>query len=370
SWSAPKQLQPVFQRMKMPVRYRMRKDRKTGARKRTVTVDEKVLIEYRDKHKNQLAGLILLMRKLKKASDFTHLHQKDGFIHATYGMHFQRQGRIQTRDPDLQNTPSGLVPAGKDEQGAEQYLVRPREIVVPDNDSDNVIVADFAQIELRLYAIQANERVLLDEIAKGTYIYGIVYETIYKRSFFLPGKPRTKEFKAPYVTAKELLVAKTAPMGWIYGREDYTETGMSEVESKMFGKLMHSTYPAIAAFQDKLGREVRMKGYLRNPFNRIRPVANPYFMRNDYLSFMGQGTAVDVLIKNALLPLHKGLHQFGEHCRLIFTVYDSIGVNCPKDTTPDCIEFIRKNMEAPLEELEGAVIPAEITFGDSWGACK
>ncbi len=370
SWNSPKQLQPVFQQLKLPARFRMRKDRKTGARKRTATVDEKVLIEYRDKFSNQLAGLILLMRRLKKASDFTHLYQPDGFVHATYGMHFQKQGRIQTRNPDLQNTPSGLVPAGKDKQGAEQYLVRPREIVIPDSDSDNIIVADFAQIELRLYAIQANERVLLDEIDAGTYIYGIVYETIYKRNFFLPGKPRQKQFKAPHVTAKELLVAKTAPLGWIYGREDYTETGMSVEESKLFGKLMHSTYPAISEFQSKLGREARLKGYLRNPFNRIRPVANPYFMRTEYLSFMGQGTAVDVLLRNALIPLYKGLRQFGESCRLIFTVYDSIGVNCPKDTTKDCIEFIRESMEAPFEELGGRFIPAEISSGPSWGECE
>lgn len=375
SWSSPKQLLPLFTAQGLPVQYQMRKDRKTGKRTKTATLNEKALEKYRDTHKSQIAGLVLLMRKLKKARDFTQLHQSDGFIHATYGMHFQKQGRIQTRNPDLQNTPEGLVSLGRDSKGEEQYAVRPREIVIPDDENHVIITADFAQIELRLFAKQANERKLLDEIEKGTYIYGITYEAIYKRPFFAnvpPGEAKSKKYRAPYVTAKELLVAKTGPLGWIYGREDYTETGMSKEESKMFGALMHQTYPAISEFQKKLDREVRRANYLRNPFNRIRWVANPVLMRNEYLSFLGQGTAVDVLILNALLPLHAGLAQFGEHCRLIFTVYDSIGVNCPKDTARDCVEFIRENMENYLKEtnggiLDGFTIPVDIKVGRSWG---
>jgi len=367
SQTSPVQLRALFKSQNYTLRWKMTKDRETGKRRRTETVDEKSL-ESLSKQGSQLANLVLLMRKLKKASDFTELYQQDGFIHATYGVHFQKQGRIQTRNPDLQNVPEALVPMGKSEDGSTKYLVYPRNIIVGDTPEHDIIVADFAQIELRLYAKQANEHALLDEIAKGTYIYGVCYEAIYHRSFFAsvpPGEPKSKKYMAPYVTPKELLVAKTGPLGWIYGRQDYTETGMTKEESNAFGRLMHSTYPAIAEFQRKLDFQARRMGYLINPFGRLRRVPNPQVIRNEYLSFMGQGTAVDVLIKNALLPIHEALPDFG--ARLIFTVYDSIGINCPRQHTPAVCELVSKYMQSPLEELDGFIIPCEIKSGASWG---
>src|SRR4029077_21054608 len=111
-WQSPQQLIALFTALKLPVvlRKRVKPDKSIV---KTPSCDQEALEMYRDKHHNQLAGLLLTMRSLKKASDFTHIYASDGRAHPSHFIHGQKAGRVQAKDPDLQNIPeeiSGIYP--------------------------------------------------------------------------------------------------------------------------------------------------------------------------------------------------------------------------------------------------------------------
>lgn len=356
-WSSPKQLIEFFTQVQgLPVQMRERIDKTTKQRKKTPTADDEALELYRDKYKSQLAGLILEMRKLKKASDFTRYYDPDGYAHSRYKIHGQVAGRIQSSNPDLQNIPEKI--AG----------ITPRKIVRADTDEHVIINADFAQIELMIYAWYAQDRPILEAKERGDYIYGIFWEEWFpeKPPFFVQGKPKTKQNINPAIEPADILFIKTAPLGLIYGRQadSLTKMGLSSLQANGKFKKFHSDHHAIGEFHRKVMRDVEQRGYAQNVFGRIRRFPNPKGMRPEILSFYGQNTGSDVLKSRALIPLKRDLPSLGG--RLIYTVHDSVGVCARKDRLADTIALVKSSMEAPIPEMNGFFISADVKVGPNW----
>jgi len=355
-WTSAQQLQVLFDKMRMPPRFEMKKDSKTKKKTRVRTVNAKALEEYRDVYGNKTAGLLLEMRRLKKAADFTHIHSEDGRAHAVYKIHGQKQGRIQAEDPDLQNIPE------------EAAGTHPRRIITGDNpDTDVVIVADFSQIELRIYVQQAGDVPWQLAFERGDYVYGDIYEEINPGEiFFIPGKPRTKDNRDDRADFRKLLIAKSCPLGFIYGRGpgSMVDLGVTAQKGREIFNRLDREHTAIGVFHKRLMYQAYNDGYIRNAFGRIRRFPNPSMQRNEILSCPGQSNAADVLRVNALIPFHQGLKPYG--ARTIFTVHDSTGVSCPKSAVVDCVNYMVATMEAPIPQLEGLSIPVEIKIGPNW----
>src|SRR6266550_1304523 len=304
SWSSPKQLIQLFKAQGLPIQYKMRVNQKTKARTRTECIDEDVLELYRDGYKSHLAGLVLFMRKLKKASDFTHIYSADGRAHARYMD--QRGGRIQAKEPDLQNIPEELEAAG--------VTVLPRTIIIPDNpDTDCIISADFDALEFYLYGYACKDEAILNAKKNGVYIYGVFYKDIFKRSFFEEGKPPHKAYRRKDIPPWELLVAKSGPLGMLYGRNVGSLQkgfGISRVRADEIYNGFHNEHPGIRPHHTELLYEATRTGLLKNYFGRIRRFPNVRMSQNEIMSFTGQSNGADVLRQCALLPLAGGLGDF------------------------------------------------------------
>jgi uracil-DNA glycosylase family 4 len=355
-WQSSQQLIALFTALKLPqvLRKRVKKDKSIV---KTPSCDQEVLEMYRDKHHNQLAGLLLTMRSLKKASDFTHIYASDGRAHPSHFIHGQKAGRIQAKEPDLQNIPEEL--AG----------IYPRTIIVPDDpNEDYIISADFEAIEFFIYGYAANDLPILKARKEGTYIYGLFYEEIFKRPFFLPGCPPKKPYRRKDIPPWELLVAKSGPLGMLYGRgEKSLEDGFGIPKSqahKIYNDFFTEHW-AVAAFHQVLMKEVWDNGYLRNYFNRIRWFPNPTGMRNEILAFPGQSNAADILIRNAIVACGNGIKDFGG--RLLFPVHDSVQFTVPRRSLHGAVEFIRETLERPIPEMNNFWIPCVIKVGKNWG---
>jgi DNA polymerase I-like protein with 3'-5' exonuclease and polymerase domains len=358
-WQSPQQLIALFQTLGLPTIYRKRAKHVAGdatghkQQVKTPSVDQEVLETYRDKYHNPLAGLLLTMRELKKAADFTHIYSSDGRAHPSHKIHGQKAGRIQAKNPDMQNIPEEL--AG----------IFPRTIVIPDNpEEDCIISADFEAIEFFIYGYAAQDKPILEARKNGVYIYGMFYEEIFHKPFFEPGRPPKKAYRRKGIPPWELLVAKSGPLGLIYGRGPKSlEDGFGIAKSQAY-KIYDDFFKehwAVAGYHKILDAEVNRNGYLRNYFNRIRWFPNPRGMRNEYLSFPGQSNAADILIRNAILPVHRGIERFGG--RLLFPVHDSVQVTCPRRALAGAVEFIRESMEAPLPEMNNFWIPCAVKVG-------
>ena len=356
SWSSPKQLIDLFTVQKLPMRFKLRTSSYTKQKKRTPCVDEDVLEEYRDKYKSQTAGLILLMRKLKKASDFTRYYDSEGRARPQFKIHGQVAGRLQAKDPQLQQIPEEL--AG----------IHPREIIIPDNPENEVIlVADFEQIELWVYAYVSKCKNLLVQKASGDYIHGLFYEQFFEKPFFQEGRPKKKAYKRKDVPPQELLAAKSGPLGFIYGRgkDSLTELhGISPMKASLIYNTFHNQNPEIHLYHRELIHEVKQSGYARNCFGRIRRFPNTRAMYAEILSYSGQSNAADILRQNALIPLYNHLPDYG--ARMLFTVHDSVIINAKKAGLVDTVSFIRDTMETPIPQMENFFIPTEITAGPNW----
>jgi DNA polymerase I-like protein with 3'-5' exonuclease and polymerase domains len=357
-WQSPQQLLALFTAMKMPIIYRKRV-KKDKSIVKTPSCDQEVLETYRDKHQNQLAGLLLTMRELKKASDFTHIYASDGRAHPSHFIHGQKAGRIQAKGPDLQNIPEEL--AG----------IHPRTIIVPDDpDQDYIVSADFEAIEFFIYGYAANDEPILRARREGTYIYGLFYEEIFHKNFFQPGCPPKKPYRRKDIPPWELLVAKSGPLGMLYGRgEKSLEDGFGIPKShahKIHTDFFREHW-AVANYHQVLMKEVWDHGYLRNFFNRIRWFPNPSGMRNEILAFPGQSNAADILIRNAIVACGNGIKDFGG--RLLFPVHDSVQFTVPRRTLYGAVEFVRETLERPIPEMNQFWIPCVVKVGKNWGDC-
>lgn len=371
SWSSPQQLVTLFTGWKkdgkewvkignglgMPLRKKKRTNNTT-----TPCIDEEVLEEYAEKHKCQTANLVVSMRKVRHAGDFFNIAGPDGFTHPRPKLHGQSQGRIQLVDPNLQTLPEELW---------GQY---PRQIVVPDNPDGAILVIDYSQFEMWIYAWYTKCRNLLQIKESGNYIHGLMYEQIWNEPFFLPGKPKTKQYRDDDHTPPwKLLVAKSWPLGILYGRgiPDVTGLPITLQKSKQIFTQFHKDNFEIDPFHRDLLFTVEKQGYWQTVFKRMRRFPNAKGSRNEILSFPGQGTAVDILINNALRPLTTGVlaERFGPSSRILFSVHDSIVCNVHhRRYTMDMAAFCQQHMEAAVPEMDGFIPPTEPKAGPSWGA--
>ena len=355
-WSSPKQLVELFRQKGLPIYKRKRPGKEGGPPKFTETCDDDALEIYATKYKSQIARVVQLMRSLKHAGDFLDVAKEDHHIHPRFKAAGQVGGRIQAVDPDLQNVPE------------EISGVYPRTIYIPDRPDQLFGVSDFSQIEYRLYVTQAQDKTGIEQIESGDYIYGIFYEEIFKERFFQPGKQRQKAFIDSNVPPWKLLVAKSWPLGFIYGRGVPDPTGLpiNKGDCKRIFDGFHRDHPRIGLFHTNLTLFASKNGYLLSPFGRMRRFPNPQGQRNEILAFPGQTVAVDVLIRNALLPLPQMLRlRFGG--RVLGSVHDSVLWCARSSQIEEAADAIDKQMSQPLPELGGLSIPVETKVGLSWG---
>ncbi len=362
-WQSPKQLGELFTGpLKLPPILRTRVKKKEGTRvtTKTPTCDVGALEEYRDKYDSKVADMVLKMRTTKHIGDFAGMIRPDtNRLHTAYGIHRQVQFRIQAFDPNIQTLPEVI---------GGFYT---RRQVIPDTPDDEIISIDGGQVELRMYAWVSKCQKLLDLMATGEYIYGKMYEQIYKKPFFKEGLPHTKYNKADYVHPQEILAAKSGPLGFIYDRgwESLVQKlGLDPRVAKEVHSGFHAEYPEIRDFHKHCDREVAQLGYQTDLWGGRRYFPGKRNQRNEYLSFHGQANWAELLRQNYLIPCFRHLKEFG--ARVLLTVHDSMAVNCPKRNLQIVAQFILDHAESPIPQMDGFRIPAEIKHGPNWQDTK
>ena len=360
-WSSPKQLVILFESMGVHVPKKKRAPNKEGKILYSPTTDDDALEEMKktailnNKPGHvQLFTLIQTMRTLKKASDFTDLAGKDGRVRTRGKLHGQVGGRLQCVDVNMQQIPEEL---------AGSY---PRSLVIPDHEDDLILTADYSQAEFFIYAWYTQDKGLLEIHESGDYCYGFFHEEIWKEPFFQAGKPRQKRYMLKDIPPWKLLVTKSYPLGFTYGRR--------QVESKYKWLLdwYHKKFPAVNQFHRELIFQATRDGYLQTVFGRMRRFPNPQAMHNKILAFPGQTTLADVLIQNAILGLQQTLpNAFGERSRVLFTVHDSVicniqGAAKSLKIAHDALDLVNERLAAPIPEMGGFSLKAEAKIGPNW----
>jgi DNA polymerase-1 len=343
--------------------------------------------EYSDETVGQVAKLLLEHGAISKQFS-TYIEKMPGrldpndCVHMKLNQDVARTGRLSSSDPNMQNVTTG-----------EKDRFHLRNAFICEADED-VVVADYSQLEMRLLAAAAQEPAMMDIFHKNwdihtgnaVLMYDIPYEEIVEATAIAK---QVKKGKLPETTLTariwECLNArsdvKNIGFGLNYGMKSKAmaaRMGCSVAEAEAKIKRYMETYPAVRAYFDQAIVEVRDCGYAFTLMGRRRSLPD-IWARRDYQRFRAerqasnlpiQGTAAEAC-KMAMTNIFEDgelERKYGYKMRL--QVHDEILGTCPKECTDIVKSYIKEWMEHPFPSDIGVPLTIDIGSGPSWGAAK
>lgn len=344
--NSPKQLSEVlFVKLKLPVIKRT----KTG-----FSTDEEVLSKLALKH--EIAQVILEYRQITKLKS-TYIdalpklvNNKTNRLHTTFNQTGAETGRLSSNNPNLQNIPI------RTELGREI-----RRAFIPFSQQDELLSADYSQIELRILAHLSEDENLIKAFKEDedihAYTAGLIFDV-----------PENK------VDAQMRNAAKRVNFGIIYGISAFglaKDLGVGNPEAQDFIDRYFLRYPKVKSFMDSQIKKAQESGYVKTVFNRRRyiPEINSkniglrQFAERQAINTPVQGSAAD-LMKMAMIKIADIITQKKLRSRMIITVHDELVFNVPSDERAQMVPLVREAMEHVWEFL--VPITVSMKAGRNW----
>lgn len=274
-------------------------------------------------------------------------------IHTTYNQDVAATGRLSSTDPNLQNIPI------RTEMGR-----RIRNAFVPE-DGNVFVSADYSQFELRLAAVLAGDKQMINDFNANTDIHA---------------KVASEVFKTPLdnVTKNQRRAAKVVNFGVLYGMSPHglaAAAGMDFMAAKHFIDEYFTVHSDIRTYIDRTVQQARDEGYVATIFGRRRPTpdvkSSNFIVRSSAeraaANMPIQGTEAD-LMKMAMLEVDQKLQEnTAEPLGIqLLQVHDSILIECPKSNAEKVSEILQTTMENIYPEL-GVKLQVDVHTGGNWG---
>lgn len=269
-------------------------------------------------------------------------------LHTTFNQDVAPTGRLSSVNPNLQNIPVRSE-AGK----------KIREAFVPAK--GNVFVsADYSQFELRLAAVLAGDKELIEDFNGDLDIHTKTASDVY-------GIPLNE------VTKNQRRDAKVINFGILYGMSPHglsAATGMDFVAAKKFIDQYFELRKPIREFIDKTLKQASEEGYVETFHGRRRPtpdVNSSNFMvreagKRAAANMPIQGTEAD-LMKLAMIKVDEELGDLGIQ---VLQIHDSILVECPEKNAEKVGKILKETMESIAPDLP-IKLKVDVSFGKNWG---
>jgi len=343
--NSPKQLAEVlFDRMKLnPV-----KRTKSGQ-----STDVSVLEVLAKKH--PFPGMILDYRTIFKLKNtyvdalISIVHPQTGRIHTSFNQTVTATGRLSSSEPNLQNIPI------RTEQGR-----RIRRAFVPEN-GYSLIVGDYSQVELRLFAHEADDENMIESFLRGEDIHKRTASEVLNKSI-------------DEITDEDRRLAKTINFGILYGMSAFglaQQLDISRTQAQAYIDTHFARYPKVRKWLDETIAKARADGWVMTPFGRRRflpeinssdPIQRAAAERTA-INTPIQGGAAD-LIKMVMLSLHRRIAQEKLPYKMILQVHDELVLEVPDSEMEKAVKFIRHEMES-VADLK-APLKVDIGVGKNW----
>lgn len=288
---------------------------------------------------NPLAEAVVKSKRAAKwktayAESFLSLRDSNDRIHPGIKSLAARTARMSVSNPPLQQLPAG------------DWRIR-RALIA---DEGNVFISsDFAQIELRVLAANAQVTAMKEAIANG--------ESLHKRTAALIWGPDYN--KKQYGTAKSVNFLKVYGGG--AGKLAKT-AGLTESDARTVFEAFDKAYPEVRRYGNKLQRDATQDGWaVRTATGRRLPLSRErsYAATN----YVVQSTARDLFAKSLLdvsrLP--------GMDSALSLVIHDEIITQVPTESAPEVAQLVADTMAM---RYMGVPISAEseVFYGGSWGS--
>jgi len=275
---------------------------------------------------------------------------KQSRVHTTYSLTQAQSGRLSSHDPNLQNIPT------RTDLGRH---IRTAFVAGPGN---KLVSADYSQFELRLAAVLADDKELIDMFNRGADIHMTTAAQVYDR------EPED-------VTKGMRRAAKVINFGILYGMSPHglsVATGMTRDQAVTFIERYKAIRKPLFDYTDRIKEQAKKDGYVATLFGRRRPMpdihsANFVVRQAAERAAMNlpiQGTEAD-LMKLAMIKVQDLLTKQHNNCYQLLQIHDSIVVECPAEVADRIADLLKDAMEN-VYELP-VRLDVDVSIGDNWG---
>ncbi len=328
--NSPKQLGDVlFNKMNLP------KPMKYGKGKVVSTAVD--VLEELAQH-NEVPRQVLQYRQLAKlksnyVDSLPLLADAEGRVHTTFNQVGTATGRLSSTNPNLQNIPI------KTELGRE---IRAAFIAAPGN---QLISADYSQIELRLMAHFSEDPLLVRAFAEGQDIHTLTAAEV----FGVAAEGMDKQTRDR---------AKAVNFGIVYGISPFglaAQLGIEQNVARLYIETYFARYSGVRSYIDRLLEETRKEQKVRTLFGRVRPIPDMQSRNANLRGFAErtavntplQGTAAD-LIKIAMIRIDRRLREENFAAKMTLQVHDELLFDVPEKEVDQLKQLVKHEMETVI----------------------
>jgi DNA polymerase-1 len=343
---SPKQLQVVlFDELEMP---------KTKRTKTGYTTDADALQSLYDKTGHPFLQHLLTHRdvtRLKVTVDgLLNSVATDGRIHTTFNQTIAATGRLSSTEPNLQNIPI-RTDAGR----------QIRDAFVVGKGYEELMTADYSQIEMRIMAHLSHDDGLIEAFRTGEDLHSFVAS----RAFGVPIEEVTGELRRR---------VKAMSYGLAYGLSAYGLSQQLKISTEEAKDQMEQYFARFGGVRDYLFEVVdqaRKDGYTSTVLGRRRYLPELDSSNRQVreaaeraaLNAPIQGSAADI-IKVAMIEVDKTLKASGLKSRMLLQVHDELLFEVAQRERDQLEALVRDRMGSayPLD------VPLEVSvgYGRSW----
>ena len=358
----------LYQTLKLPVM-------KVTASNKEAADDASMIMlkEWCDANRPELSSLFTLVQEYRKWGKIKstyidgylkYLSSATGRIHPDFFALSTETGRMNCRNPNLQNCPR----KSNDPIGVRNFIQAPE---------DHLILSlDFSQIELRVGAFYCRDKTMMETYQNGGDIHAATTSVIFGCTYEEAQEKHRKEYK------EQRTIAKNVNFGTFYGLfpkglqstlkfKAGVEKSIPECE-EIIGNLK-AGYPALTIWQEETKQDAVRKMYIETWLGRRRYLPNirsdnwglKSFAERCALNTPIQGTAADIL-KLAIVRILEGLPS-RPWLKPILQIHDELTFIIPKEKLNEAVDFIRECMEQqPFPDFDLPLV-AEASAGESFG---
>ncbi|CAD7955888.1 unnamed protein product [Amoebophrya sp. A25] len=282
-------------------------------------------------------------------------------------------GRLACRAPNLQNQPA---------LDKDVYQVRKS---VRAGTGNCLVVCDFSQLELRVFAHETNCESMLQKFQSGGDFHSETAAEMYPEEIGLKiqrGELSLDDVKQQFGEKRK--AAKTMNFGIAYGRSAFSIGKELDISSREAEDVISSWYrskPEVIEWKRRIEWEMRKHEKTASLFGRHRLL--PHIKHHEVKHRMHseraginhkiQGSAADIVML-AMLKLRSNEKLKNWGFRLILQIHDEVILEGPKEYGEEALDIVKECMSKPFPEDEKFKFRTELVVdgkvGDTWYDCK
>ncbi|MDG2456298.1 MAG: DNA polymerase I [SAR86 cluster bacterium] len=317
------------------------------------STDENVLQQLADDY--ELPKVLLEHRTLSKLkSTYTdklplQISENSGRVHTSFHQAITTTGRLSSSDPNLQNIPIRTEDGRRIRQAFEAAK------------NNELISADYSQIELRIMAHLSEDKGLLKAFNNNEDIHSLTASEV----FSVDQNAVTPDLRRN---------AKAINFGLIYGISAFglgKQLGINRNLAAEYMAMYFTKYPGVKDYMESTKQSARDLGYIETLFGRrlyLRDINAGNGIRRQSaeraaINAPVQGTAADIM-KIAMINMHQELKKAKLDAKMTLQVHDELIIESPPDETKEVINLLKKSMS----EATKLKVPLEVDvgIGNNW----